>query len=115
MKYNVGDTLIKNNRAYIVLGEGAAGKDKFYYLQTRSGSLVLRSEQQLNRLIVKLGYELHLQLCNPKYPSMNDFRIGDLIVGRMKKQVSTKSNLESFSIFVGESVGGTIKKVQKYL
>lgn len=95
MKYKFGDTLIKNNRAYIIVGDGAIGEHQFYYLQTRSGSLVLRSEQQLNRLIVKLGYELHLQLCNPKYPSMNDFRIGDLIVGRRQNEETGKYEKQS--------------------
>lgn len=82
MKYKFGDTLIKNNRAYIVLGEGGVGEYHQYYLQTRSGTLLIRGKKELDNLINKRGYKLYKSHCNPVYPDIKDFNIGDLVIGR---------------------------------
>ena len=81
-KYNFGDTLIKNNRVYIVVGEELIGKEQHYYLQTRSGTISTRSKDQIDNLLNKRGYKLYKNHCNPIYPVLRDFKIGDLIVGR---------------------------------
>ena len=70
MKYKFGDALIKNNRAYIVLGEGGIGEYHQYYLQSRSGTLAIRSKEQIDNLI-KRGYELHKGHCNLTYPVLD--------------------------------------------
>jgi hypothetical protein len=88
--YNFGDTLIKNNRAYIVVGDGAIGKEKHYYLQTRSGTICIRSKEQIDNLLNKRGYKLYKNHCNPIYPVVGDFKIGDLIVGRRWNEESGK-------------------------
>ena len=89
MKYKFGDTLIKNNRAYIIVGDGAIGKDKFYYLQSRSGSLAIKNKEQIDNLI-KRGYEYYKGHCNLTYPVARDFKIGDLIVGRRQNEETGK-------------------------
>jgi hypothetical protein len=83
-KYNFGDTFIKNNRVYIVVGEEGKRKDKFYYVQTRSGKLLTRSEKGLDDLVEKLNYEYQPSLCDPKFITARDLKIGDMIVGRCK-------------------------------
>ena len=90
MKYNFGDTFIKNNRAYIVVGEGAVGKEQHYYLQTRSGTISTRSKDQIDNLLNKRGYKLYKNYCNPIYPVLRDFKIGDLIVGKRWNEEALK-------------------------
>ena len=58
MKYKFGDALIKNNRAYIIVGDGAIGEEQHYYLQSRSGTLAIKNKQQIDNLI-KRGYEYY--------------------------------------------------------
>ena len=94
MKYKFGDTLIKNNRAYIIVGDGAIGKEKFYYLQSRSGSLAIKNKEQIDNLI-KRGYEYYKGHCNLTYPVARDFKIGDLIVGRRHNEVTGKYEKQS--------------------
>ena len=89
MKYKFGDTLIKNNRAYIIVGDGAIGKEKFYYLQSRSGTLAIKNKDQIDNLI-KRGYEYYKGHCNLTYPVARDFKVGDLIVGRRQNEETGK-------------------------
>jgi hypothetical protein len=80
--YNFGDTFIKNNRAYIVVGKEGKRKDKFYYVQTRSGKLLTRSQVELDDLVERLEYKYEPGLCNPKFVCARDIKPGDMIVGR---------------------------------
>lgn len=89
MKYKFGDTLIKNSRAYIVVGDGSIGEHEFYYLQSRSGSLAIKNKDQIDNLI-KRGYQLHKGHCDLNYPVARDFKIGDLIVGRRQNEETCK-------------------------
>lgn len=89
MKYKFGDTLIKNNRAYIIIGDGAVGEEQHYYLQSRSGTLAIKNKDQIDKLI-KRGYELHKDHCNLTYPVARDFKVGDLIVGRRQNEETGK-------------------------
>jgi len=85
-KYNFGDTFIKNNRVYIVVGEEGKRKDKFYYLQTRTGKLLTRSQNELDDLVERLGYSYTSKLCDPKFVCSRDLKIGDMIIGRRVKE-----------------------------
>jgi hypothetical protein len=81
-KYNFGDTFIKNNRAYIVVGEEGKRKDKFYYVQTRSGKILTRSQDELDDLVGRLEYKYEPGFCDPKFIYGRDIKPGDMIVGR---------------------------------
>jgi hypothetical protein len=80
--YNFGDTFIKNNRAYIVVGKEGKRKDKFYYVQTRSGKLTTLSQDELDDLVERLDYKYEPGLCDPKLVYQKDIKPGDMIVGR---------------------------------
>ena len=80
--YNFGDTFIKNNRAYIVVGKEGKRNDKFYYVQTGCGKLLTRSQDELDDLVGRLEYKYEPGFCDPKFVYGRDIRPGDMIVGR---------------------------------
>jgi hypothetical protein len=83
--YDFGDTFINNNQAFIVIAEEGKRNSKFYYLQTRTGKLLTRSQNELDDLVDRLGYKCHQGLCNPKFIYAKDINIGDMIIGRDMK------------------------------
>jgi hypothetical protein len=99
-KYKFGDTFIKDNKAYIVLD----CKDKTYYLQTRGGTLVTRSKDELNDLIQRLEYTFYPGLCDPKFITANDFHIGDMIIGRQSGKEDWYNHKKRVGIVIGKSV-----------
>lgn len=99
-KYKFGDTFIKENKAFIVLD----CKDKTYYLQTRGGTLVTRSVDELNDLIQRLEYTFYPGLCDPKFITANDFHVGDMIIGRGRGKECWYNKKKRVGIVIGKNV-----------
>lgn len=99
-KYKFGDTFIKENKAYIVLDY----KDKIYYLQTRAGTLINRSVDELDDLVERLEYTYYPGFCDPKFIVAGDFHIGDMVVGRKDGVESRFSHKKRVGIVIGKSV-----------
>jgi len=99
-KYKFGDTFIKKNKAYIVLDY----KDKIYYLQTRAGTLISRSVDELDDLVERLEYTYYPGLCDPKFITAGDFHIGDMVIGRKEGVETRYSNKKRVGIVIGKSV-----------
>jgi hypothetical protein len=103
-KYKFGDTFIKEDKAVIVIDYS----DKTYYLQTKAGNLITRSQDELDDMVNKLDYQLVPQLCNPKFISHTDFHIGDMVIGRKENKYGGYGIKKRVGIVIGKTVRRSI-------